>query len=665
MTMIPGEQGRLQYALQQAELGHRTFPCHAVIAAACTCGKTDCRNPGKHPMVTGWQKIATTSEEEIRRLWLQHPTANIGIATGPGSDLLAVDIDVRGGNGFEHLANIDPRGLGWEGLETLKTRTGSGGGHLFFCWPQGARLGTKAKLGGLAIDYRGQGGQVIAPGSTNDRGAYRWELGPADAEKQHCPEWLLKFLLGAPEAPAQSSSGLKFTVQSDGDFAEHPGCGEGERNAELCRLTGKALAEGQAPEEILQAALRWNERCSPPQSRVDVEKAVLGILGAELRQRRPGLIPLPAPAANPHRKTTLIVRRAAEVEEEQLVWLWNQRFLLGHLNLLAGDPGLGKSLIAVDMAARVTTGRAWPDGSPCPEGEVMYATTEDHFAAVVRPRLTAAGADAARVHFLEGVTDMKGEEGAVFLDDHLPLINAFAESHPTVRLLILDTLQSFCGSETNTNNNASARRIMTPLKRFAEQRQIAVVALEHLTKAPTAGRTPFYRVQGSIAFAGAARAVWMVCRDPADENRRIVQAGKCNLAPAEGLGLSFTVSGEVGRPFIEWGDCNISTPIAELMGEQQSGGDGGGDRGQFEAVVEWLQHNLQAPQPAVEMQAGAKAEGFSAATLRRAKAHLGVSSRKTGDGWLWIPGPSVNIAGTVIANPMRPPETGQGVHSSK
>jgi len=265
------------------------------------------------------------------------------------------------------------------------------------------------------------------------------------------------------------------------------------------------------------------------------------------------------------------------------------------------------------------------------------------------------------VHFIEGVTDVRGEEGAVFLDEHLSLIDAFAESHPEVRLLILDTLQSFCGSETNTNNNASARRIMTPLKRFAEQRKIAVVALEHLTKAPTAGRTPFYRVQGSIAFAGAARAVWMVCRDPADENRRIVQAGKCNLSPAQGLGLSFTVSGEVGRPFIEWGDCNISTPIAELMGEQQTGSDG--DRGQFEAVVDWLQRNLQSPQPAVEMQAGAKAEGFSAATLRRAKAHLGVSSRKTGEGWLWIPGPSVSISGTTIANPMQPADTGQDAHS--
>ncbi|HRY43412.1 MAG TPA: AAA family ATPase, partial [Thermoanaerobaculia bacterium] len=55
-----------------------------------------------------------------------------------------------------------------------------------------------------------------------------------------------------------------------------------------------------------------------------------------------------------------VVKRLSEVEEEEIRWLWPGRLAFGKFNILDGDPGEGKSLFTVDLAARVTTGRPLP-----------------------------------------------------------------------------------------------------------------------------------------------------------------------------------------------------------------------------------------------------------------------------------------------------------------
>lgn len=635
--MIADSAQRLQQALLQAEYGHRIFP--AIPG-------------GKRPLASGWQQQATTDPEAIREMLEQHPAANLAVATGSGSDLLVIDVDLGRVNGFRSLADASPDGLGVDGIEAPRVRTPSGGCHLYFLQPaQKLTTGANAETG---VDFRSNGGLVIAPPSTTGAGVYVWEVELDEAPKTHCPDWLLQFITGGTSAaPPAAESGLRLTVQQD--LLTHPGSGEGGRNSMLCKLAGAALASGVGPEELLQQALTWNRRCSPPMQKQEVERTVLALLNSEFLKLRQG--PTKAPEKPARKQVQLISRRAADVQEEALRWLWQNRFLIGHVNLLAGDPGVGKSMIAVDAAARVSTGRPWPDGSPCEQGEVLYATTEDGFADTVLPRLKAAEADCSRITFVEGTRDSDGD-GALFLDEHSALLDeALQQKQGEVRLLILDTLQSFIGASISTNNNSSTRRVMTPLKQLAEKHRVAIICLEHLNKSGTP-RNATYRVQGSIAFTGAARAVWIVCKDPDDESRRIVQAGKCNLAPdADGLGMAYCIEGKAGRPRIEWQEFNIATPLGELMSDDRPRGDA--DGGEFARAVDWLQSNLTEATPATVMDEGAKTEGISKATLRRAKGHLGISSRKTAEGWLWIPGPSLTLGEVVIADPMQPAQGGK------
>ena len=81
----------------------------------------------------------------------------------------------------------------------------------------------------------------------------------------------------------------------------------------------------------------------------------------------------------------------ANVQPQPVEWLWPGRIALGKLTLLAGDPGLGKSFLTLDMATRVSRATAWPDGAAvyAPLGSVILLGAEDALGDTVRPRLDA------------------------------------------------------------------------------------------------------------------------------------------------------------------------------------------------------------------------------------------------------------------------------------
>ena len=51
------------------------------------------------------------------------------------------------------------------------------------------------------------------------------------------------------------------------------------------------------------------------------------------------------------------IRSLRELTPRPLAWFWPGHLALGKLAILDGDPGLGKSLVTLDLSARLTTGR--------------------------------------------------------------------------------------------------------------------------------------------------------------------------------------------------------------------------------------------------------------------------------------------------------------------
>lgn len=168
------------------------------------------------------------------------------------------------------------------------------------------------------------------------------------------------------------------------------------------------------------------------------------------------------------------------IEPEQVEWLWNQRIAVGKLNILAGDPGLGKSFVTLDIAAHVSAEIDFPDGAPCRRGSVLLITAEDGIADTVRPRLDAQCADVTRVHRL---TIRVGDNERQFsLESHLSALREKLRELGDVRLLIIDPLTAYLG-DTDPNKDARVRALLTPLAELAEEMRVAILAIMHLNKA--------------------------------------------------------------------------------------------------------------------------------------------------------------------------------------
>ena len=126
---------------------------------------------------------------------------------------------------------------------------------------------------------------------------------------------------------------------------------------------------------------------------------------------------------------------------EALPWLWEPYLAFGAVSVLDGDPGTGKSLLTVDLAARIGTGRPMPDGTPAPGHPVhgrgglmtVFVNAEDGVRTCILPRLLAAGGDPRSVAFLGGL----GEGGA----DALPV--RFPDDYPPLRKLLRSWPGSF------------------------------------------------------------------------------------------------------------------------------------------------------------------------------------------------------------------------------
>src|SRR5215207_11554043 len=100
--------------------------------------------------------------------------------------------------------------------------------------------------------------------------------------------------------------------------------------------------------------------------------------------------------------------RASEVITKPVEWLWDKRIPKGKLTMFDGDPDVGKSVITMDLAAGVSTGRTFPDGAPCQPGNVLVVNVEDAADDTIVPRLKAHGADLERIVVIDGMPDGKG-----------------------------------------------------------------------------------------------------------------------------------------------------------------------------------------------------------------------------------------------------------------
>ncbi|MDX3645105.1 bifunctional DNA primase/polymerase [Streptomyces sp. MB09-02B] len=257
----------MRAALDAAERGWHVFPLRPGGKPPALHGEKSCTRAGE--CARGhrkWEQRATTDPDRIRAAWSRAPF-NVGIATGP-SGLVVVDLDVPKDKGssdapggaatFQALCER----AGHRVPDTYRTRTASGGQHLYFTAPTGVRLANTAGTIGTLVDTRAWGGYVVAAGSTTPTGDYEALSGPVAAS---LPRWLLSILQPAPK-PSQAPSG-PVTEQSRryvdvalaAETRNVSGAQVGGRETALfraARALGRFVAWGDLPRHTVEQALQ-------------------------------------------------------------------------------------------------------------------------------------------------------------------------------------------------------------------------------------------------------------------------------------------------------------------------------------------------------------------------------------------------------------------------
>lgn len=592
------ENSLLQEALRYAARGWRVLPLHSPIAQGCSCGMK-CDNIGKHPRIVRGLKGATTNAAIVRGWWEQWPNANVGIATGLASGIIVLDIDGEDGQNSLKLLEASeqlPR--------TLRAHSGRvgpdgerNGHHFYFTLPNRVDLRNSAGRLGKGLDVRASGGYIVAPPSLHSsRLRYEWHCDGSTIVE--APQWLI----ARASKPALASVAVS-----------QEGIPKGQRNPTLTSLAGTMHKRRMSRSSIQAALLEENRRqCHPPLP----EEEVMSVIASVTRY------PQGAAAQSKLRRAEVLC--LADVQAEEVDWLWEPYIPLKMITLLSGDPGVGKTFLSLDLAASLTQGRAMLNGAETAPGNVLYLTQENSPAHVLRPRFDALGGDATRFFIVRGTLCDDGTPGNITLGDTEQLEEVIKKHN--VRLVVIDPLQSFLGGDVDAHRANQTRPIMDGVGNLAERTGCAVLITRHLSKGT--GGSAIYRGMGSIDFTGTARSELLVAREPEQEGRVVMAHSKTNLGKF-GPSLAYSID-SAGK--LQWhGESSFR---ADDLLTAPSTAD---ERSALEEAVDFLKEELaDGSKPAIDVRAKAQANGISPATLRRAQTALKVTKRPQGFKGPWM-----------------------------
>jgi AAA domain-containing protein/bifunctional DNA primase/polymerase-like protein len=444
----------------------------------------------------------------------------------------------------------------------------------------------------MLVELRGTGGQTAFPPSAHSGERVAWEsLGEPAVVPWPALLWAVRLLavasLLARSWPRVEGTRHDLALAVAGFLARR-----GLTEDEAARIIGAAARYAGDAEAVERVAdVRSTFAAHAAGTATTGGPTVASLLGEPAFKALEKFLPHDEQERPQQRESTPRWVRLSTVVRERVTWLWRPYIPYGRLGILDGDPGVGKSTVLLDLAARLTTGRPMPSGGGgCTPAGVVVLSAEDTPGDTIRPRLEAHGADLERV-------------GVFPLDLDLVLPGALVEVEEAALallagLIIVDPLVAYVDTKVNTHHDQQIRGVLRQLAALATRTGAAVLAIRHLTKVP--GGAAIYRGGGSIGIAGAARTVTLVAEDPDDAARRVYAPVKNNLA-AKGKPLAFAFEA------IDADDARIvwqgeSTHTAESLTRPPDPEEHPGD---VERAVETLRELLS--EGAVEARVAAKA----------------------------------------------------------
>jgi RecA-family ATPase len=355
------------------------------------------------------------------------------------------------------------------------------------------------------------------------------------------------------------------------------------------------------------------------------------------------------PGADASSSRRIVLTPASQIRPRPISWGWQDRMPAGHISLIPGREGIGKSLFLIWMTAQITRGTL-PGAYLGTPRAVFYCATEDSWQHTIVPRLLAAGADLDLVYRVE-VEAVEAALGAstvveLTMPRDCDLIAAEIK-RLEVAMVALDPLMSVIDPGVDTYNDRDMRTALEPLGRLADETGCMIAGLAHFNK--SASTDPLNLVTGSRAFTAFVRSVVAIAQDPDSEDGGcVISQVKNNLGRTSLPNLTYVVQSAA----IDTDEGPTTTGLLRFTGESDKSvrdilAEAGTltDRTERAECADWLREALTAPRRTKEIEAEAEAHGFSKRTMQRARKYLGVKAEQIATGttgrnewWLSLPG---------------------------
>lgn len=305
---------------------------------------------------------------------------------------------------------------------------------------------------------------------------------------------------------------------------------------------------------------------------------------------------------------------------EHVEWTIPGLIPAGMLSVLAGEQGLGKSLLHAAWAAQLSQ----------EDAASVLVSAEDSPTHTTKARLIAAKANEERVYHAAILPVLGNGKDPQWLARIREWIDG-----TEARLLVFDPLSAFLDANSDTYKDQHVRRILAGLDEIARDTGCSIVYIMHLTKG--VGSNPLQRIMGSIAFTAAARSVVLLAPETTpQETGRILAHIKCNVAekaqPQQWEIVPILIPALQGRDVrtarIEYrGTVDIDTYTLLLPREDA-------DRGERDEAKEIIVSMLSSGEcPSVDLERAVREAGVSSRTYDTARRELGIRAVKRGKTW--------------------------------
>lgn len=238
-------------------------------------------------------------------------------------------------------------------------------------------------------------------------------------------------------------------------------------------------------------------------------------------------------AANNRKYTCL-----SNVETCKPVWLWYPYIPRGKITLITADPGIGKTFLALYLAAQVSTGRPfYGETTGRAPAVAVYQTAEDGISDTIKPRLECMQPNFANIFVYN-----ESKKGLSLTDDSI-IEQIIKDLNPL--LMIFDPLQAYLGAQIDMNRANQVRPVLGRIGALAEKYNCAIIFIMHHSKASQ--NAALYRALGSMDIPAVARSMLILAKDPDPEKPRgVILCHEKSSLGEHGKSIQFEIAPQLG-----------------------------------------------------------------------------------------------------------------------